>query len=68
MKATHVLESEGQALLASLKFCKAQQPLTSWRAKASIVRKLEALQGTAATYKLKSQGQALLAGLKHCKA
>ena len=31
--ATHQLESQRQALLAGLKHSKAQQPLTSWRAK-----------------------------------
>jgi hypothetical protein len=31
--ATHILESQGQALSAGLKHSKAQQPLTSWRAK-----------------------------------
>ena len=33
MAATHSLESQGQALLAGLKYCKAHQPLTNWRAK-----------------------------------
>ena len=30
--ATHILESRGQASSAGLKHCKAQQPLTPWRA------------------------------------
>ena len=31
--ATHMLESQGQTLSAGLKYSKAQQPLTIWRAK-----------------------------------
>ena len=63
--ATHILESQEQALLAGLNHRKAQQPLTFWR---GIVRRLETQQGTAATHRLESQGQALSAGLKHSKA
>jgi hypothetical protein len=67
MAATHILESQGQALSASLKHKEAWQPLTRCRAK-DMHCQVETQQGMAATHKLKSQGQVLLAGLKHGKA
>ncbi|KAN0131047.1 hypothetical protein V8E53_011180 [Lactarius tabidus] len=55
--ATHILESQVQALSAGQKHSKAPQPLTNWRAK-----------DRHSTHILESQVQALSAGQKHSKA
>ena len=60
--ATHQLESQGQALLATRNTARHDSHSQTREPRTDIVSRLETQQGTTAAHRLESQGQALLAG------